>query len=968
MVNVDEIRRLFININPKLSIALIVRSSLRVLPLSACTEDKQEAFFYWKNSSRTQNIFLIFSALQASVSYSISDSKKLSARAIGLGDTTRLSIYEDIFYCAQDAHRKNNPIAAHAVLSTCLDVEYLNSDSDFIRPVVSYDNLFDANPYEELSLYSDSKAENIARENAEKSTKLDSAYLVSQRVSDVLTSVEALGDSIFYNDIEKEILIDLDYIKKNHENTPISLFQRPLWSLATPNKWEILWANFTKHILSIDNSFRVWLDWYEDRVIGKELDVEREERWFYIPPEIKDQGLKATSDYISTLGSSSSNTSISRPLNLVRGIFIGSGAAGKTSLIRLLHNEAVVEGKEEMTAGIKIREWPVPNTEIKARLWDFGGQVMSHSTHQFFLRERCLYILVLDARTEFNANDQAEYWLEHVKAFGKNSPVMLVGNKSDLTSVNLDMHALVEKYPNIVGFYPISCTKCIRSDEGDETKVRFVAHFETFRMDLIENLQKVGMHQIYFTDEQFDVLKILQKRSTRETLLSHREFEDLCQKHGIGEVGLNKEDFLGVLDKLGEVIHFSNMPTLNDYVLNPRWLTYGVYTLLYSRVTDRQQGVLSKKDVINILQEKSVKDEDGIQLDYPNDKCGFIIEAMEQFHLCYRLPEDRNKFVIPDKLPSKQPMLHFYFDKNKDNSLIFEFDFKGFLPRHVMPALIVSRHEEIVKDDLGKQLVWQNGVIIQHKSHLAIARLQVDYHQRLLIIWVQGEGAREYLAILNDEVNKILSRMNNLDYDEKIVLPVKALVDIKSFRGESTLEKATYRRLLIEAKEGNNIFISDSGNKYYINKILGFIMTKDQQKKKGMSIVVNGNVGAIGGSGDNHKVSGNVTLSTADKQAVNDLRDSVASLTKYIESYDNDDFQIKNKAYNQLLEINEHLTNVENASPEIREKLIQMLSSIKDGSFEALELGKEIKEANETVTWVIEKAAIVSAFLSTLPL
>ena len=75
MVNVDEIRRLFININPKLSIALIVRSSLRVLPLSACTEDKQEAFFYWKNSSRTQNIFLIFSALQASVSYSISDSK-----------------------------------------------------------------------------------------------------------------------------------------------------------------------------------------------------------------------------------------------------------------------------------------------------------------------------------------------------------------------------------------------------------------------------------------------------------------------------------------------------------------------------------------------------------------------------------------------------------------------------------------------------------------------------------------------------------------------------------------------------------------------------------------------------------------------------------------------------------------------------------------------------------------------------
>ncbi len=73
-----------------------------------------------------------------------------------------------------------------------------------------------------------------------------------------------------------------------------------------------------------------------------------------------------------------------QPLNLVRAIFIGNGAAGKTSLVRKLHDEPVVEGKEEMTPGIEIREWPVPETEINARFWDFGGQVMSHSTHQFF--------------------------------------------------------------------------------------------------------------------------------------------------------------------------------------------------------------------------------------------------------------------------------------------------------------------------------------------------------------------------------------------------------------------------------------------------------------------------------------------------------------------------------------------------------------------------------------------------------
>ena len=41
---------------------------------------------------------------------------------------------------------------------------------------------------------------------------------------------------------------------------------------------------------------------------------------------------------------------------------------------------------------------------------------MVHATHQLFLRESCLYVLVISARSEINATEQAEYWLEHVKS------------------------------------------------------------------------------------------------------------------------------------------------------------------------------------------------------------------------------------------------------------------------------------------------------------------------------------------------------------------------------------------------------------------------------------------------------------------------------------------------------------------------------------------------------------------------
>jgi hypothetical protein len=53
-------------------------------------------------------------------------------------------------------------------------------------------------------------------------------------------------------------------------------------------------------------------------------------------------------------------------------------------------------------------------------------------------------VIVLDGRAERNANEEAEYWLEHVRAFGEGAPVMLVGNKIDQAAVNLDLRTLID--------------------------------------------------------------------------------------------------------------------------------------------------------------------------------------------------------------------------------------------------------------------------------------------------------------------------------------------------------------------------------------------------------------------------------------------------------------------------------------------------------------------------------------------
>ena len=50
--------------------------------------------------------------------------------------------------------------------------------------------------------------------------------------------------------------------------------------------------------------------------------------------------------------------------------------------------------------------------EVRFNVWDFGGQVIFYSTHQFFLTPKAIYILAFDlSEPQF---DRIEYWMWYV--------------------------------------------------------------------------------------------------------------------------------------------------------------------------------------------------------------------------------------------------------------------------------------------------------------------------------------------------------------------------------------------------------------------------------------------------------------------------------------------------------------------------------------------------------------------------
>jgi hypothetical protein len=605
------------------------------------------------------------------------------------------------------------------------------------------------------------------------------------------------------SEIENDLnLITNSTISANH------LLHLPLWKTIPPATWESALTQLKADLRALNAGFEFWITWL-DAVLSSQLPTAAHlQAIAEIPESIETQGPAAINAYLLNL------QNITAPLNRVRAIFIGDGEAGKTSLVKVLFNEPIQEGIEPMTPGIDIREWPVPDTDIQAHFWDFGGQVMMHATHQLFLRDSCLYVLVMNGRSETNATEQAQYWLEHVTAFGGNSKVLIVGNRLDQAALNLDMGLLSKKYQNIAGYFPLSCT---------QAQGAYRNHAQAFKNAFCRQLQALETHQVKFTPAQFAVLEDLRQRTPKAAFLSEAEFTALCVAQNIGDAGIqNRAWLLDLLDKLGVIVHFPQLSSLDGYVLNPRWLTYGIYTVMCHK-----RARITEREIVALLREKQVSDEQGNTLDYPKEKCPFILAAMCQFELCYRLGDKENTLIIPTLLPATQPQYQF----DAQDALAFEFDFATFLPRHIAPRLIVQRHREIETQN-SAQVVWQSGVLLAPASHQARALLVADYHERKLRLWLSGPDARDYLAVLRDEIWRILSEIR-IVVTEMITLPPAARIETPGrLLLSNAPEQAPYQQIMAHARQRAQTYIATSGATYDVATVLKTFVTPAEQARQ----------------------------------------------------------------------------------------------------------------------------------------
>lgn len=424
-----------------------------------------------------------------------------------------------------------------------------------------------------------------------------------------------------------------------------------------------------------------------------------------------------------------------RALNEAKLILVGQGNVGKTSLVKRLI-DGDFDASEPQTQGIEITPWrtQINSHGIKLNVWDFGGQEIMHATHQFFLTKRTLYILVLDTRLSEQEN-RLDYWLHIIHSYGGNSPVIVVGNKIDQQALDIDRRGLQAKFPQVKAVLETSCVTRAGIDRLNARIAREVSQIPHIKDELLLSW--------------FEVKRQLEE--LEKDYIPYETYVEMCEAQGINDEE-SQRTLIGFLHDLGIVLNFQDDARLGGTnILNPEWVTNGVYRILNDPVLLQRQGYLELADLHRILDRKV----------YPRHKHQFILDMMRKFELCFAFEEEaESRYLIPDLLSKEAPELGDWED-----ALVFAYQY-NFLPSSVISRFIVRIHPYIQKNAL-----WRHGVIISDQTNEALIR--ADAVTRQITIQVKGlkYARRDLLSIIRSHFDTIHQTIPGLQVAKKIPLP-----------------------------------------------------------------------------------------------------------------------------------------------------------------------------------------------------
>jgi len=453
-----------------------------------------------------------------------------------------------------------------------------------------------------------------------------------------------------------------------------------------------------------------------------------------LPRELWNQDIGSSAKWLKEMADKGA-----RRLNEARLILLGEKGSGKTSLARRLYDpNAEMPSEKESTEGVNISEFKLSvmsslipkELDAMVHVWDFAGHAITHAAHRFFLSERCVYVIVYDGRTE--GRNRLIYWLDHVRNYGGNAKVLVLVNLKDGNRPDISENYIQKNYPeHRCEFYYFSIKnggKALRA----------------FREKLASMIAGGPAW-----DQQVPLSYYRVKERLEEKFAGKRDHITQTEFHEIAtEIPEDERDIvLKNLTCLGICLWYPQLRDMNTLVLNPEWITKGVYRII-NWLQNKKSAVVALRDFEQIFQKE--------QAVYPQDKHRFLYQLIQEYELAY---SDGRKIVVPQCLPQDRPASDILPEFPPETSLSTVIQAKSgegseesllAFPPDVMPRFIVRRSEELSGN---KKLIWRFGTMLELGGGTFALVQQDDYAIRLQVM---GTDKTEYFAELLNELLDLL--------------------------------------------------------------------------------------------------------------------------------------------------------------------------------------------------------------------
>jgi hypothetical protein len=468
------------------------------------------------------------------------------------------------------------------------------------------------------------------------------------------------------------------------------------------------------------------------------LSLEQNPGLVFPPPEIVQQGMAAVLTFLRRYRADSRRQWVSKLLVL------GEGGVGKTSLLRALAGEPLNQ-QESTTHGVEIRPLEFshpskPGVTMQLKAWDFGGQEIYHATHQFFLTERSLFVLVWNARHGYEQG-KLYYWLDAVQARAPQSPVLIVAAFIDQRDADLPLADIQRKYPQVLGHYAVSN----RDGTGMEELRAAIAA-------VAAGLPLMGER---WPGQWLAAANAVRQRP--DNFITPAEMRRLMAAHGV--VGKDQDILARWLHELGDILYFQDDPGLNDMViLKPPWVISEIDRVLESEEVIAKTGVFTRCHMERLWSGVTPEVRD------------HFLRLMEKYDLSYRTPEDEEISLVVERLPLDPAKFKEPWEAIKQaegcTEVAMRFLLGSTLPAG-MPTWFIARSHRFTT-----HTHWRLGALFAdgpERNHLAL--VQAFPHDRYIELRVRGPFPHNFFSLLRDGLELTVARFPGLKVERRVPCP-----------------------------------------------------------------------------------------------------------------------------------------------------------------------------------------------------